>query len=182
MEIDRDEVELFLTDLTENCRKIHSLDLSSSPVDARCCELLCDLPRLRVLKLDDCAAVDTATVAHVVGRLGDNLAQLECGNRLQSALAATTPDENGNGEATSRRRRPLSLKSVTFRQPTGVGAVARDCPGVHRVRVVHSDYENTGILDREMEELNAFEAAGNDGLKVDLEMNSINMLFLIQVY
>ena len=51
-------------------------------------------------------------------------------------------------------------------------------PNVERVRVVHSDYENTAFLDRSLADLNLFEKSG---FSADLEMEGINMLFLIQV-
>jgi hypothetical protein len=88
-DICRDEIELFLTDLTENCQQIQHLDLSGSPVDARCCDLICDLEDLRALRLDDCPNVNTAAVVGVLDRRGENLVQFDCGNKLQEQLFGT---------------------------------------------------------------------------------------------
>jgi hypothetical protein len=99
----------------------------------------------------------------------------------KAEVGGTTSDMNGNLGR-------ISLKSATFRQPSGIDVVAKACPDVERVRVVHSDIENTAFLDKSLRDLNMFRAAleGEESgsvnrMKVELEMNSINMLFLIQV-
>ena len=106
-EVDRDEMEIFLTDLIENCprlqvsclpgkarclrileniepvRPLQHLDLSGSPVDSRCCALIGDLDNLRVLRLENCPGVDTASVVSLLAKRRKTLVQFDCGNKLQ---------------------------------------------------------------------------------------------------
>ena len=71
------------------CRKnghaffIQHLDLSGSPIDSRCCDLISDLESLRILRLENCPGVDTASVVSILARRSKTLAQFECGNKLQ---------------------------------------------------------------------------------------------------
>ena len=62
---------------------LQHLDLSGSPVDSRCCDLISDLENLRVLRLENCPGVDTAAVVSVLARRRKTLVQFECGNKLQ---------------------------------------------------------------------------------------------------
>ena len=62
---------------------VQHLDLSGSPVDSRCCDLISDLDNLRVLRLEDCPSVDTAAVVSVLARRRKTLVQFDCGNKLQ---------------------------------------------------------------------------------------------------
>ena len=64
---------------------LQHLDLSGSPVDSRCCDLISDLDNLRVLRLEDCPSVDTAAVVSVLARRRKTLVQFDCGNKLQGS-------------------------------------------------------------------------------------------------
>ena len=64
---------------------LQHLDLSGSPVDSRCCDLISDLDNLRVLRLEDCSSVDTAAVVSVLARRRKTLVQFDCGNKLQGS-------------------------------------------------------------------------------------------------
>ena len=59
--------------------------------------------------------------------------------------------------------------------------MAELCPDVERVRVVHNDYENTAILDKSLRDLEMFPASESGDLHLEIDMNNMNMLFLIQL-
>lgn len=165
IEIERDEIELFLTELSENCPFVRTLDLSNSAVDARCCQLISELPKLKVLKLVSCPSVDTASVVFLLNKCKQNLIQFDCGNRIQSALSSMDNFAK------------LKLQCLTFKQPSGFSEAARVCPDVEQVKISHNDNEGTGDFDRNLADLLLFQKRP----QVQIDFDSINMLFLIQL-
>ena len=184
IDIETDVMAQVLQLLQNNCLHLHSLDLSESTVDNECCNIIAEMSgSLAILNLNHCTKLESAGVLHLLKKL-KKLCRIDAlrgkSSNVQNALDIWPSEKENNNNVPSKLD---NLTYMTFRDAHGIAKVAPICPSISEVKVIYNVFEFNydASVDKCLVHLDLFPEFVKGCLRLYLDLNCLNMLFVIQM-
>jgi hypothetical protein len=159
------------------------LDLSESTVDNGCCNTIGEISSLTCLRLNHCTKLESSGVVHLLRKL-KKLTRIDAirgkSSNVQNALDTLASKHVNNNHPCDQL---VNLTHMTFRDPHGIPKVAPLCPSVKTVKVTYNVYEFNydASVDKCLVHLELFPEFVKGNLTLEVDLNCLNMLFIIQM-